>query len=151
MELVDTHCHIQSAGNLAGEQSTGEKWAKVPELTGDKIVENARAVGVAKLICVGCDLNDSQLAIDFASSRGNCWASIGIHPHEAQHYVGNTEKLTQFANLASKPKVVAIGECGLDYFYEYSPREAQLKILKFQIELALEHDLPMIFHVRLYF
>lgn len=148
MNLVDTHCHIQSAGNSAGEPTTGDLWAKAPQLTGDKIIANAVAAEVTKMICVGCDPNDSRLAVDFARDRQNCWASIGIHPHEAQHYASQPAKLKEFARLLAAPKIVAVGECGLDYFYNHSPREAQIEILKFQIRLAQAHDLPIIFHVR---
>lgn len=148
MEFWDTHCHIQSAGNSAGERTTGELWQKAPELSGDNIVRNAQAVGVNKLVVVGCDLNDSQLAVEFAQENLNCFSSIGIHPHEAQHFVGDKDKLEEFASLAAAKKVVAVGECGLDYFYSHSPKRAQIEILKFQMELALKHDLPMIFHVR---
>jgi TatD DNase family protein len=147
MELVDTHCHIQSVGLGVGERSTREKWAKT-DLTGDQVVQNAADQGVTKLVCVGCDLEDSKLAIDFAKERDNCWASIGLHPHEAQHYAGKQELLDQFAGLVKAEKVVAIGECGLDLFYTHSPRENQVETLKFQFELAVKHDLPMIFHVR---
>lgn len=148
MELVDTHCHIQSAGLSQGERSTRELWATTPELTGDSLVRSARQAGVTRLICVGCDMPDSQLAISFARRHENCWASIGLHPHEAAGYSGNQPLLSQFAALASQPKVVAIGECGLDFYYDHAPRTAQLEVLKFQMELALEHDLPLIFHVR---
>jgi TatD DNase family protein len=146
MELVDTHCHIQSAGLERGEQATRQLWAKEPELGGDKLVADAAEAGVSRLICVGCDLEDSRLAVDFAGKHQNCWASVGIHPHEARHYWSAT--LKDFAALAVEPKVVAIGECGLDYHYEHSPKAAQLEVLKFQIELALKHDLPIIFHIR---
>ncbi|HVV66827.1 MAG TPA: TatD family hydrolase [Candidatus Saccharimonadales bacterium] len=148
MELVDTHCHIQSAGTEGGERITREKWGKVPGLTGDKMIADAAKDGVTRLLCVGCDGEDSRLAIDFVKNREKCWATVGIHPHEAQHYTGQEAKLAAFASLASEPKVVAIGECGLDYYYEHSPKEAQLELLRFQIELALKHDLPLIFHVR---
>ena len=80
------------------------------------------------------------------------WASIGLHPHEAKDYIKgkglNNEKCQEFADLAHRPKVVAVGECGLDYFYNLSPKDAQLAILRFQIEFAVEHNLPLIFHVR---
>lgn len=145
--LVDTHCHIQSAGLKRGERATRELWAKAPGITGDKLVSDAGAAGVTRLICVGCDTEDSRLAADFAKNRENCWASVGIHPHEAQHY-GLAAELQEFAKLTARPKVVAVGECGLDYYYGHSPKAAQLEVLKFQIELALEHGLPVIFHVR---
>jgi TatD DNase family protein len=152
MELVDTHCHIQSAGNSAGERMTGELWAKAPELTGDGIISEAETAGVTRLICVGCDLADSQLAVDFAQNRPNCWASVGIHPHEAKSHLSKNQK-SHFAHLLEKRspkerKIVAVGECGLDYFYGHSPKVAQREVLKFQIELALANGLPLIFHVR---
>jgi TatD DNase family protein len=148
MDLVDTHCHIQSAGLKAGERATRELWAKGEDLTIDRLVAHAQDAGVARLICVGCDLADSQLAIACAQDREGCWASIGLHPHEAQHYADQSAKLDAFADLASQSKVVAVGECGLDYFYEHSPKTAQITVLRFQFELAQSHDLPMIFHVR---
>ncbi len=147
-DLVDTHCHIQSAGLKKGERATLQLWAKASELTGSDLAASAVKTGVTRLICVGCDLEDSLLAVDFVQTQKNCWASIGIHPHEAQHYAGNTAKLKEFAFLADKAKVVAIGECGLDYYYEHSPKKDQLSLLRFQIELALKRDLPVIFHVR---
>jgi TatD DNase family protein len=146
MELVDTHCHIQSAGLKKGERATRELWAKASDLSGDKMVTDAAEVGVTRLICVGCDIEDSQLAVEFVQNRENCWASVGIHPHEAQNY--KPDQLKEFAKLAGQPKVVAIGECGLDYYYQHSPKTAQVEALRFQIELALEYDMPLIFHVR---
>lgn len=148
MDFVDTHCHIQSAGKTAGDRGTRELWAKAPDLTGDQLVANAAEAGVTRLLVVGCDLEDSRLAVDFAQNHDNCAASIGIHPHEAQRFVGQAQKLQDFAALVTESRVVAVGECGLDYFYEHSPRTAQLELLRFQIELALEHDLPLVFHVR---
>lgn len=148
MELVDTHCHIQSIGLDIGERTTRQLWAKNEELTAQKVIDSASEHGVTKLICVGCDLDDSKLAIDFVQNYKNCWASVGIHPHEAKHYASKQEKLEQFAQLASQNKVIAIGECGLDYYYEHSPKKDQKILLEFQIELALKTKLPIIFHVR---
>jgi TatD DNase family protein len=147
VELTDTHCHIQSIGLGVGEQTTRELWAKA-DLKADEVVVEAQAAGVNRLLCVGCDLEDSSLAIDFVREREGCWASIGIHPHEARHFAADETKLAEFAALVDQPKVVAIGECGLDFYYEHSPRVAQVELLRFQIELALRHDLPLIFHVR---
>ncbi|MEO7364235.1 MAG: TatD family hydrolase [Candidatus Saccharimonadales bacterium] len=148
MEFVDTHCHIQSAGNPRGERLTREIWAKYPALTGAGIVTAAVDSGVTRMICVGCDLTDSQLAVDFVLDLPQCWASIGIHPHEAQRYAHDPEKLALFSALASSPKVVAVGECGLDYYYEHSPKTDQIMVLRHQIELAIQYHLPLIFHVR---
>ena len=147
MEFIDTHCHIQSAGKNKGERGTRELWAK-SDLAHDEILTNAREGKIKKMLCVGCDLADSKLAIDFVADHPDCWATIGIHPHEAKDYADQLDKLNDFRSLATKNKVVAVGECGFDYFYNHSPKEEQEKILRFQIEVALEHDLPMIFHVR---
>ncbi|HSX35287.1 MAG TPA: TatD family hydrolase [Candidatus Saccharimonadales bacterium] len=144
--LTDTHCHIHEAA--AAEGGVAEKWHKAGLNDPAALLKDAQDNGVSRLICVGCSLRDSKEAVDFAAGRGGVWASIGIHPHEAQEYVGNQPLLDEFAALATRPKVVAVGECGLDYFYEHSPKEAQEQILRFQIELALQHNLPMIFHVR---
>jgi TatD DNase family protein len=148
VQFVDTHCHIQSAGAEQGERATRDIWAKDPELTGDMLVERSVQAGVDRLVCVGCDLGDSRLAIDFVQKHENCWASIGIHPHEGKEYAGKTELLAEFAALANEPKVIAVGECGFDFYYTHSPKEAQEEILRFQLDLASKNDLPVIFHVR---
>lgn len=147
LELVDTHCHIQSIGETTGEKGTRELWAKAQGLTADEVIKNASEQGVNRLICVGCDLADSQLAVSFVADQEHCWASIGIHPHEAQHHITGSV-LANFAALAAQPKVIAIGECGLDYYYDHSPREDQIKVLEFQLSLAEATNLPLIFHVR---
>jgi TatD DNase family protein len=133
VDLVDTHCHIHSSD-----------YQLDPEL----VLESAEQADVNQLICVGTDLKDSRLAVEFTVTHHSCWASIGIHPHEAKEYIGKPGLLEQFSKLARDRKVVAIGECGLDYYYAHSPKEPQIQILKFQFELALEHNLPLIFHVR---
>ncbi len=131
--LTDTHCHIQFPDY---------------ELDPDEVRVAAAQVGVTRLLVVGCTLKDSQTAITFAQDRESVWATIGLHPHEASIYVQDHQALQQFHDLANKPKVVAVGETGLDYYYEHSPREVQQKLLRFQIDLAVEHGLPLIFHVR---
>jgi TatD DNase family protein len=147
MELFDTHCHIQSAGQKVGERTTRALWAKAGDISVDDIIARAHEKGVARMMCVGCDLADSKLAIDCAQDRKNVYASIGIHPHEAEITLQNG-LLDEFAGLVTSPKVVAVGECGLDYFYNHSPKAAQIEVLRFQMELAIQHNLPMIFHVR---
>jgi TatD DNase family protein len=147
-ELVDTHCHIQSIGATKGERHTIELWQKAEGLTAEKAIANAASHGVTRLICVGCEINDSKMAIDFVEGRNNCYASVGIHPHEASGFNSQDHAQTQFESLLSAPKVVAIGECGLDYFYDHSPRGDQLKVLEFQLEMATRYDRPVIFHVR---
>lgn len=145
MQLVDTHCHIHEA---AGDDDVAAKWHKAGIRDAVPLLAAAKTAGVTRVVCVGCTVADSNLAVDFAQRQPGAWASIGIHPHEAQRYLHEARSLEEFAALATRPKVVAVGECGLDYFYNHSPKAAQERMLRFQIELALQHNLPMIFHVR---
>lgn len=133
LEFVDTHCHIQFADY---------------ELDPSEAIASAKLVGVNRLLVVGCALPDSQAAVEFAGRHENVWASIGLHPHEANRYVHDHHALQQFHDLANKPKVVAIGEIGLDYYYDNSPRDEQQRLLRLQLDIAAEHNLPVIFHVR---
>ena len=146
MNLVDTHCHIQSIGATPRDH-THELWTKLG-LDAEQVIESAVREDVTKMICVGCDLNDSALATDFAAIHDGCFASLGIHPHEANRYEDEKEIKAAFRQLAAKPKVVAIGECGLDYFYRHSTPEDQQRLLGWQLDLAIELKLPVIFHVR---
>jgi TatD DNase family protein len=149
MDLTDTHCHIHEAHDaveLTTETQTRYKKAGSPRP--DEMIMRARADGVSRMICVGTTLEDSELAVSFAADRDGVWASIGLHPHEAKVYAGNEKALKRFAALAAKRKVVAVGECGLDFYYNHSLPAEQEAVLRFQIELALEHKLPMVFHVR---
>lgn len=118
------------------------------ELDPEEVLEAAAKDDVTKVLCVGCTLTDSKLAIDMAARQDNVWATIGLHPHEGAEYVNDDKALQEFRDLAGKPKVVAIGETGLDYYYDNSPRDDQKKLLRFQLNLAQEFGLPMIFHVR---
>ena len=133
LEFVDTHCHIQ--------------FVDFP-LDPEDVIRDAAKDGVTRLIVVGCTLEDSRAAVEFAAKHDNIWAAIGLHPHEGAVYVNDDKALQEFRELAGKPKVVAIGETGLDYHYEHSPRDDQKKLLRFQLDLAVEHSLPLIFHVR---
>lgn len=149
MQLTDTHCHIQEAMRPSDSGSSTDKmWAKAGNPDPQDIIDRANQADVTRLICVGTTLQDSKLAAEFVQNRSNCWASIGIHPHEAQHFAENPKAWEDFAALAKQPKVVAVGECGLDYFYEHSPKDDQEIILRRQIEIAVQNNLPLIFHVR---
>ncbi len=128
MQLIDTHCHIHETDYPKDKEQARK---------------DALAVGVYKMICVGTNITSSQQAVAFAATHHNAWASLGIHPHEA-----NTNDATELEKLINEPKVVAIGECGLDYYYGHSPRDVQIKAFRQQIELALAYNKPLIFHVR---
>ncbi len=148
MEFVDTHCHIHEASTAtSGDEFVRDKWAKGGLTDSLPLIQEAADAGVTRLICVGCTLDDSKLAVKLAQKQESCWASIGIHPHEAKdHLDGATQGA--FTKLAREPKVVAVGECGLDYYYNHSNKPDQIKVLEFQMDLAKKHDLPLIFHIR---
>jgi TatD DNase family protein len=148
IELADTHCHIQSIGQKGGQQQTASLWSKVADLDQSLVIQRAEEAGVNRLIVVGCDLEDSQAALKCATKGSNIWASIGLHPHEADKYIDQKDKLAIFSRLIDDKKVVAVGECGLDYHYNHSTPAAQKEILKFQLDLAKKNNLPVIFHVR---
>ncbi|MFZ1249080.1 MAG: TatD family hydrolase [Candidatus Saccharimonadales bacterium] len=155
--FFDTHCHVHEIeANLT---PVHQKWfADKTERSAETVLQAARTAGVARMLVIGTTLDDSELAVKFAERHEGVWASIGIHPHEAKQYTepaasGGPAQVRPdvrktFTKLAKHPKVIAVGECGLDYFYNHSPQADQEAVLRFQIELALEHDLPLSFHVR---
>ena len=132
MDFIDTHLHPV---HLA------EKGLDV-----DELLASARNESVEQFIFIGTDVHDSAKNIELAVKHADTWASVAQHPHEASWF-GGKERAT-LAQLADKPRVVAIGECGLDYYYEHSDREAQKDALHFQLELGIQHNLPFSFHVR---
>lgn len=149
IKLVDTHCHIHEAWrSVNGADATAKLWDKAGRPSVDEIIERALEDNVQCMLCVGTTLPDSKLGIEFVAKHKHVLASIGIHPHETKDYADHPDKLQEFARLATKPKVVAVGECGLDYYYSHSSKADQEKVLHFQLELAKKHDLPLIFHVR---
>lgn len=124
--LIDTHCHIHEAN--------------YPLDIGD-VMTRARHAGVSKMICVGTSERSSKEALVFANNHDHVFASIGVHPHD-------TKDGYAIDGLFGDTNIVAVGEIGLDYFYTHSSREIQIEALQTQIELALKHNLPIIFHVR---
>jgi TatD DNase family protein len=133
MELTDTHCHIHFE-NLGSDNN--------------EVYERAIKSGVTRMICVGTTLADSKNAVDFAQNRQGVWAAAGVHPHEAEEFLNDPSHKAKLSALLKMPKMVAAGELGLDYYKNYSPKEAQEKALRCQIETALPTGLPFIFHVR---
>ena len=104
---------------------------------------DAVAAGVERMVSVGTDVARSCDAIAAARRHpGRVWATVGLHPHEARQGVDGLEA------LLVEPEVVAVGECGLDYYYEHSPREAQRAAFAAQIALAKAHDLALVIHTR---
>lgn len=137
MKIIDSHCHIH-------DEDFPFEITEVFELMKQNLVKKA--------VCVGVDLKNSELAIEFCGKNNRdgqpeLFATVGIHPHEAEKVNLETD-FEKMRTLVKNPKVVAIGEIGLDYFYENSPREIQKKVLFEQLKVAFELDLPVSFHVR---
>lgn len=134
--FFDTHAHIHFPD-----------YGLDPEEVWEAAVEQ----GVTRMMAVGCRLEDSRGAIELARAHEGIWASVGIHPHEARDFLNHAGAKQAFEELLTNKaadKVVAVGEIGLDYFYEHSSREAQAELLLFQLALAEQHHLPVICHVR---
>jgi len=122
---ADSHCHLQYEGIAEGA------------------VAAAKAAGVGRMVCVGTDAPLSATAIEVARAHpGTVWATVGLHPHDASQGVDG------IIALLDEPEVVGVGECGLDYHYDFSPREVQREAFAAQIGLALEHDLALVIHTR---
>jgi len=102
--------------------------------------------GVDRLVTIGCGHESSRRAIGFAEQFPGVSASVGVHPHDAKNF--HESDLVWLKELSAHPEVVAIGECGLDYFYDHSPRDAQKAAFVAQIELARRAELPLVIHTR---
>ncbi|MEM9515741.1 MAG: TatD family hydrolase [Actinomycetota bacterium] len=117
---VDSHCHVDD----------------------DATVDAAVAAGVEQMLVIGCDRASSLAAIELAARRPEVFATVGLHPHEARHGVDTV------VDLLDTPGVVGVGEAGLDYFYNHSPREDQIAAFEAQIDLAHTRELPLVIHTR---
>lgn len=126
--LTDTHCHIHESSYEDGEAA----------------YRRALSSGVERMVCVGTTLASSQEAIDFAVTHEKAKASVGVHPHDTKDGIDGLAELMEI----SATNIVAIGEIGLDYYYTHSPRDVQIEAFEKQLQLALRHNLPVIFHVR---
>jgi TatD DNase family protein len=111
---------------------------------GADAVAPAREAGVTRMIVVGTDASWSAVAIEVAAAHDGVWATVGLHPHDASKGTDTVAPLL----AARHPKVVAVGECGLDYHYDYSPRPAQRQAFAAQIALAHTYDLALVIHTR---
>lgn len=131
IQFTDTHCHIHESSYDDGEGA----------------YERALAVGVGRMLVVGTNDQSSEEAVAFARCHDKAWASLGLHPHDAKTGLDGVRFLDDILQKSTE-RIVAIGEIGLDYFYDNSPREMQIDLLHAQIELAQTYNLPIIFHVR---
>jgi TatD DNase family protein len=125
---VDSHCHVAYEGVCIDA------------------VERAVAAGVTRVITIGTDVAATRDAIDAVRAgraRGLAlWATAGVHPHDASQGVAGLE------DLLAEPEVVGVGECGLDYHYDHSPRDAQREAFAAQVDLARQHRIPLVVHTR---
>ncbi len=130
--LIDTHCHLNH-----------------PDLAGDmpEVLLRAQEADVRRVVCVGYDLDTSAIAVKIAKQINMVSAAVGVHPHDAATFTKEIQQ--QIRRMAEdKEHVVAIGETGLDYYRNFSPRDAQQKAFRAHIKLAHELDLPLIVHSR---
>lgn len=127
--FIDTHCHIHDSEFYPNDRED---------------VYN-RAVGAdVKMICIGTSEKSSAEAVEFVKNHENTWATVGVHPHDTKDGWAKIGEI-----LAKKhDSVVGIGEIGLDYFYDNSPRDTQIAALEQQLQWASDYDLPVSFHVR---
>ena len=131
MKVFDTHCHLDD-----------EKFNEDREEAYRRMLEGE----VARCVCVGSDLASSRRCMDLAAGHEAMYAAAGVHPHEAKD--APADYLAALADMLNAPKVVALGEIGLDYYYDLSPRDVQKRVMEEQIDLALHLDKPVIFHIR---
>jgi len=131
MELIDTHCHL-----------TFDELAEDVEA----VIARSRDSGVTGWITVGTDTWQNRKAIELADKFENMYASVGTHPHDAKD--ATAETMTELKELAQNAKVVAIGETGLDFHYNFSPHQDQKRVFAQQLKIAAELNLPVIVHCR---
>jgi len=129
--LFDAHCHLED------ERFTGEVEA---------VLARMAEANVARCILAGSDLPSSEHIVKLAQEHGNVYGVVGVHPHEAKTF--DAETLPRLRAMLRSTRIVGVGEIGLDYHYDFSPREAQREALVQQLEFAREQGVPAVFHVR---
>jgi TatD DNase family protein len=129
--LIDTHVHLNNADLAA-------------DLPG--VLSRAQAAGIERFVVVGWDIASSARAVSLAEGDPRIFAVVGVHPHDAEHW--DSSAADQLRRWADSPRVVAIGEIGLDFYRDLSPRPAQFAAFRAQIALAAEVSLPVVIHCR---
>lgn len=129
--MIDSHCHLDF------DVFDGQR---------DELLKEARTAGVHTIINIGTDLESSARSVELAAQNEMVYATVGIHPHDAKKADGKA--IDRIRELAAMPKVVGIGEIGLDYYRDLSPRPIQVKAFRRQLELAVELSLPVVIHSR---
>lgn len=129
--LTDTHCHLDL------EQFDGDR---------AEVLARARQAGIRHILLPGLDLASSQSVVELAETDPMLYAAVGVHPTESQKFSENTS--ASLRQLAQSPKVVAVGEIGLDYYWKTAPHDLQALLLRQQLDLAADLQLPVILHFR---
>ncbi|MXO64521.1 TatD family hydrolase [Altericroceibacterium endophyticum] len=129
--LIDSHCHLEYEGLVEDQQA---------------ILERARAAGVDAFLNISTRQSEWDRVVATAERENDVWASVGIHPHEADSHADLGEAALREAT--HHPRVIAIGETGLDYYYDKSDRQVQQKLFRMHISVARETGLPLIIHTR---
>jgi TatD DNase family protein len=129
--LVDAHCHLGDGAFDADR---------------DAVLARARGAGVAHVVVIGATLAESERAVSLARTRAGLSATAGVHPHEAREW--SSETAARLRDLLELPEVVALGETGLDYHYDHSPRDAQRRAFAAQLALATAAKKPVVVHAR---
>ena len=144
----DSHCHVQEEYLGGGKGGDGDQ-----DLTA--VLDRAAEAGVDRLVCIGTGTTTSSQALTLARGISNvgcgairAWGSIGLHPHEASQGTDGVARLLEQEKAVGDGAVVAVGECGLDYYYEHSPRAAQRDAFAAQVAMAHAHGLALIIHAR---
>lgn len=131
MLLIDTHCHLDT---------------EAFDVDRDEMLARARAAGVGAMIVPGIAIPDMPRVLAIADAHPDIWVGVGVHPHEAGSWDGETE--AKLRGWAAHERVVAIGEIGLDYYYDHAPRDVQQQVFRDQVRLAGELGKPVIVHSR---
>lgn len=131
MKLFDTHAHLND---------------KRFDADRDELISGFKKSNVAKVITLGTDIDTSSQCMDIAKKHEGVYAAVGLHPHDAKNF--EDENISTFEQMAKDKNVVAIGEIGLDYHYDFSPRDKQMHAFILQMEMAKRLELPAVYHVR---
>ncbi|MCP4248870.1 MAG: TatD family hydrolase [bacterium] len=129
--LIDSHAHLTDE-NLSGQVN--------------EVLDRARAAGVVGVIAIASDLADSERTIALSRQHGDVWATAGVHPHQAGQ--ANDADWSQLSAMFADPAVVACGEIGLDYHYDFADQPTQQRVFARQLALAADADLPLVVHCR---
>jgi TatD DNase family protein len=131
LTLADTHCHLDF------ERFDADR---------DRVIERAEKQGLSRILVPGIDLESSRAAVHLAERNEMIFAAVGVHPNQGSGWTTDTRKY--LVELADHPKVVAIGEIGLDFYRDWTPQSLQWKIFREQLEIAAEVGLPVVIHNR---